>query len=157
MRALLAVLRKDLLVEWRARAHTVALIAFALNLLLVFSFAVGPDGETLRQHAGAYLWVGVLLASTLLLQRSFLVETESGALETVLLAPAPLAALFYGKALANTAQLMVLCAAALPAVVLLLGLLGLPVRRGGAPGSPGARTSVRSVSPDPDGSPVAGP
>lgn len=121
MRALLAVLRKDLLVEWRARANTVALVAFALNLLLVFSFAVGPDSETLRQHAGAYLWVGVLLASTLLLQRSFLVETESGAIETVLLAPAPLPALFYGKALANTAQLLVLCAAALPAVLVLFG------------------------------------
>lgn len=116
---LLGVLRKDLLIEWRVRSRAFALATFALTVMLLFSFAVGPDTETLRAHAGAYLWLAVLLSSTLLLAQSFQLEVESGALETVLLAPTPPAALFYGKALANTVQLVGLGLVALPAGVAL--------------------------------------
>lgn len=108
------VLRKDLLVEWRARARTMALSSFALTVLLLFSFAVGPDTETLRQHCGAYLWLSLLFSSTLLLAHSMQTEVESGALESLILAPVSPAALFYGKALANTLQLMFVAAVALP-------------------------------------------
>ncbi len=114
-----AVLHKDLLIEWRTRAQVMALACFALTLLLLFSFAVGPDITTMRRHAAAYLWMSVLLSSTLLLARSFHIEVESGAIETLVLLPASPVALFYGKALANTAQLVFLCALALPAVIAL--------------------------------------
>ncbi len=117
MSALFAVLRKDLLIEWRARAHTFALGAFAITLLLLFSFAVGPDTAQLRAHAAAYLWMAVLLSSTLLLSRSFQVEVESNAIESLLLAPVPPAALYYGKAISNAAQLVLLSLVALPAVI----------------------------------------
>lgn len=113
------VLRKDLLIEWRARARAFALACFALTILLLFSFAVGPDTATLRSHAGAYLWLGLLLSSTLLLARSFQTEVESGAIETVVLAPTRPAAFYYGKALANWLQLMLLGAVMFPMVMAL--------------------------------------
>jgi heme exporter protein B len=119
MRHVLAVLHKDLLIEWRVRSRAFSLAAFALTVLLLFSFAVGPDTATMREHAGAYLWMSLLLSSTLLLGQSFQIEVESGAIETVLLAPTPPAALFYGKALANAAQLMLLGLVAIPACVAL--------------------------------------
>ncbi len=109
-----ALLAKDLLVEWRARAQVVALLGFAVVVLLLFSFAVGPDSSMLARHAGGYLWLAMLLASTLLLARSLQTETETGAMEALLLAPVPAPAIFYGKALANTGLLLLVACVALP-------------------------------------------
>ncbi len=98
---LVAVLRKDLLVEWRGRARAVGIVIYALILLLLLSFAIGPDTTALRAHAAGYIWLTVLTASTLLLTQSFTNEVEGGALEALLLLPTSPVALYYGKALAN--------------------------------------------------------
>ena len=102
------ILQKDLLIEWRARSRLFALVSFAGTTLLLFSFAVGPDTQTLREHAGGYLWLALLFSSTALLDRSLRVEEESGAMDSLLLAPTSPTAIFYGKALSNTLQLIVL-------------------------------------------------
>jgi heme exporter protein B len=86
---------------------------------LLFSFAVGPNAVALREHAAAYLWLTLLLSSTLLLDRSMRIEVESGALYTMLLAPVSRAGLFYGKALANTIQLMILAAISIPLIYII--------------------------------------
>lgn len=119
MRALAGILRKDLLIEWRARTRGLSLASFALVILLLFSFAVGPDTALLSRQASAYLWMAVLLSSTLLLGASFQIEVEAGALERLLLTPVPAAALFYGKAIANALQLLLLSAVAVGASLVL--------------------------------------
>jgi heme exporter protein B len=117
MSQIIAVLKKDLLIEWRTASRTVALISFSAILLLILSFAIGADSKALQQHASAYIWIAVLLSSTMLLERSFRLEIEAGALHSLLLGPVKPAALFYGKALATTAQLMLLAVVTLPLVV----------------------------------------
>ena len=116
-----AILAKDLRIEMRMVTRIFTLFCFGFTLLLLFSFAVGSETEVLRKHAGAYLWMAVILASTLQLERSFLTETESNALEAILLVPTSPTALFYGKAIANWAQLLLLAVACLPLVVVLYG------------------------------------
>lgn len=122
MKQFLAVVQKDLLIEWRGKSRLVALCCYALTFLLLFSFAVGPDSVALRSHAAAYLWLAVLCVSTLLLVQSFLVETEQGALEGLLLLPVAPSALFYGKALANTFFISALGCFALPTSLVLFDL-----------------------------------
>ena len=119
MNALVAALRKDLLLQWRGRAQAVAIFAFGAATLLLFSFAVGPDSRALRQHAAGFLWLGLLLASTLSLAESFDLEVEEQALEGLLLLPASPRALYYGKALANWALLALLGVALFPVMVVL--------------------------------------
>ena len=119
MNALVAALRKDLLLQWRGRAQAVAIFAFGAATLLLFSFAVGPDSRALRQHAAGFLWLGLLLASTLSLAESFESEMEEQALEGLLLVPASPRALYYGKALANWALLALLGVALFPVMVVL--------------------------------------
>jgi heme exporter protein B len=114
-----AVLRKDLLIGWRSKARLLALALFALTMLLLFSFAIGPNTASLRAHAGGYLWMGVLVSSTLLLAQNFQIETEGGALEGLLLLPVDPRALFYGKALANLVLLVVLTLITLPLLLVL--------------------------------------
>jgi heme exporter protein B len=104
----LAIVKKDVLLEWRTRARLSALVFFSLTALLLFSFALGPDIATMRAHAGGYLWLGLLLASVLALSESFRVEAENRALEAVLLSPADARAVYIGKALANAAFLLLL-------------------------------------------------
>jgi heme exporter protein B len=116
-----AILEKDLRIEWRMATRIFTLFCFGFTLLLLFSFAVGSETDVLRKHAGAYLWMAVLLSSTLQLERSFLTETESNALEAILLVPTSPTALFYGKAIANWAQLVLLAVTCLPFMVVLYG------------------------------------
>ncbi len=119
MSALLAALHKEALLQWRTRAQLVAVFVFGATALLLFSFAVGPQAELLRENAPGFLWLGLLLASTLTLAESFQAESEDRALEGLLLLPASARALFYGKALANWLQLTLLGFGLVPLMVVL--------------------------------------
>jgi len=114
-----AALIKDLLLQWRGRAQIVAIFTFGAAALLLFSFAIGPDSLALRQHSAGFLWLALLLASTLSLAESFEREVEEQALEGLLLLPAGPRGLYYGKAIANWAQLALLGAALVPVMVVL--------------------------------------
>ena len=114
MRVIWAIIRKDLLIEWRAQARIVSLSAFAVLVLLLFSFAVGPHTESLRRHASGYLWLGVIFASTLLVQQSMRTEVESDAMTQLQLVPVSSTSLFYGKAIACFFQLLLISLVMLP-------------------------------------------
>ncbi len=122
MRYFLALLHKDLLVGWRGRVRLVGLGTYALTLLLLFSFAVGPDTMALRDHASAYLWLAIMSSSTLLLAQSFQQEVEAGAIEGLILLPVPPPALYYAKALANLLLLLFLAVVMLPVSMVLFDL-----------------------------------
>jgi heme exporter protein B len=121
------------MLQWRGRAQAVAIFVFGATSLLLFSFAIGPNAEALRQHAAGFIWLALLLSSTLTLAESFQSEMEGRALEGLLLLPADARALYYGKTLANWAQLTLLGVALVPLMVVLYdaplpragGLLGI--------------------------------
>ena len=119
MTAALVALRKDALLQWRTRGRFVAVFVFGATALLLFSFAVGPDANALRARAGGFLWLALLLASTLALADSFHGEMEHRAMEGLILVPASAAGLYYGKALANWAQLALLGVVLVPFTVVL--------------------------------------
>ena len=116
---MIAALRKELLIQWRTRAQFIAVFVFGAAALLLFSFAVGPNSEILRQFSAGFLWLGLLLSSTLTLAESFHAEMENRALEGLLLLPADPRALYYGKAIANWLQLTLLGIALVPVMVVL--------------------------------------
>jgi heme exporter protein B len=115
--SMLAVLNKDLLLEWRTRTRVSALGFFALSTLLLFSFALGPDTTVLRKNAGGYLWLALLFASTLALGESFRVEQENQAMDGLRLAPVDPRGLFLGKALGNAVMLFILAGVLTPVVI----------------------------------------
>ncbi len=119
MSQLVAALRKDLLLSWRSRAQAAAVVVFGATALLLLSFAVGPNAAALRQLAGGFLWVALLFSSTLALAESFRAETEQKGMEGLLLLPANPVSLFYGKALANWLQLMLMGMGLLPVLIVL--------------------------------------
>src|SRR6185369_371544 len=114
-----AALRKELLLQWRTRSQFMSVFVFGATALLLFSFGVGPVAEMLRQFSAGFLWLGLLLSSTLTLAESFHAEMENHALEGLLLLPADPRALYYGKAVANWIQLTLLGTALVPVMVVL--------------------------------------
>ena len=116
---MIAALRKELLLQWRTRAQFMSVFVFGATALLLFSFGVGPDSETLRKFSAGFLWLGLLLSSTLTLAESFHAEMENRALEGLLLLPSDPRALYYGKAIANWIQLTLLGTALVPVMVVL--------------------------------------
>jgi heme exporter protein B len=117
--AALAILRKDLRVELRAREAVPAMALFALTAFVLFHF--GFDRETLDGDVAAgTLWVTLLLATVLGVNRLFAAEREQGGLEAILLAPVDRTAIFIAKAAALFVYLVVLELVALPAFALLL-------------------------------------
>jgi len=91
------VVWKDLLVERRSKETLNALLFFALALLFVFQFALGPDRERLAAVLPGLLWLGFILSGMLGLGRVFLVERENDCWEGLLLAPGDKSAIYLGK------------------------------------------------------------
>jgi heme exporter protein B len=108
-----------MLLQWRTRAQILAIFVFGATSLLLFSFAVGPNSTALRLHASGFLWLGLLLSSTLALAESFQLETEQKGLEGLLLLPSSARAMYYAKAIANAFQLSILGIALVPVMVVL--------------------------------------
>lgn len=92
---------KDLRAELRTKEAINASFAFALVILLMFSFAFDPSDETTRQISGGLLWIAFAFAGTLILNRSFAREMPNDCLDALVAAPISSSALFLGKALAN--------------------------------------------------------
>ena len=114
-----SILRKDLLLELRTREALASLLMLVVLILLTFTFALDPDGA--RAAAPAVLWVTLIFAGLLAVQRTFLVERESGAWYGLLLAPVDRGAIFAAKLVANLVILLV-------ADAVLTGLLVLVLR-----------------------------
>lgn len=109
-----AVAWKDLLMERRSKETLNALLFFALLLLFVFQFALGPDRERLAGVLPGVLWLGFILSGLLALGRTFLVEREHDCWEGLLLAPGDKSAIYLGKLAGNLAlmgvvEALVLC------------------------------------------------
>ncbi len=101
IRQVLVVAGKDLRAEFRTKEAINASLAFALVILVLFSFAFDPLEETTRAISGGLLWIVFAFAGALVLNRSFTRELPNDCLDALVAAPVSAAGLFLGKALAN--------------------------------------------------------
>ena len=121
-RVALAVARKDALSELRGRHATVSTLFFAAIVLLLFGFALGPDSARLAAAAPGLLWLAVVFAGLLAVNRLHLLETDDGALEQLALYPVSRRAIYAGKALGGFAVMLLLGVVVLGAVGVLFAV-----------------------------------
>ena len=114
LRHVWVIAAKDLRAEMRTKEAVNASFAFALVILVLFSFAFDPDNEATREIAGGLLWIVFAFAGTLILNRSFARELPNDCLDALISAPIPGAALFLGKAIANYVLLLAVELVSLP-------------------------------------------
>ena len=121
-----ALVRKDLRLELRTRESVPAMLLFSVSTFVLFHF--GLDARSLEGDlAAGVLWVTLLFASVLAINRLFVAEREQGGFDGFLLAPVDRTALFLAKATVLFGFLVALELVAVPAfAVLLLAPAGLP-------------------------------
>ena len=117
MRAVTAILRKDLLVELRTKESVPSMAIFAVTTFVIFHF--GLDRDRLEgELASGVLWVTLLFAAILGINRLFVAEREQGGFDGILMAPIERTALLIAKATALFIYLLALELIALPVFAL---------------------------------------
>ena len=102
LRQSLTIASKDLRSELRTKESLNAAAAFAVVILLLFSFTTDlGSAESLYEMSGGLLWLVFAFAGALILNRSFARELPNDCLDALIASPVSGAALFFGKALAN--------------------------------------------------------
>jgi heme exporter protein B len=119
------IVRKDLAIELRTGEMASSLFLLALLVVLLFAFTLEPERLVGPEFLAGLTWATLLLAGTLSLNRSFVLEREAGGLTGLALAPIDRGSIYLGKALANLLLLLVAAAVLLPLVAVLLGTRGL--------------------------------
>jgi heme exporter protein B len=119
MRPTVALLRKELTLEWRTRESVPAMALFSVTTFVVLHFGLQRDSVAGSLAAGV-LWVTLLFAAMLGANRLFVSDAEGGALDGILLAPIDRTALYLAKAIAFFGFLAVVQVVAVPAFYILL-------------------------------------
>src|SRR5580693_9115756 len=99
---------KDLRIEARSRVGLWQVLPFAVLVLVLLAFAIGPDQGPLRQAAPGIFWIAVLFSTVLAIQRSVAVESGEGTRDGLRLSGIDPGGIFLGKAAAVGLQLLVL-------------------------------------------------
>jgi len=90
MRALRALLMRDIRLAVRVGGGALMGVLFFLIVVAVVPFALGPDLRLLSRIGPAILWLAALLATLLGLDRLFAMDHEDGSLDLILMGQAPL-------------------------------------------------------------------
>ena len=101
MKALLAIIHRDLLLVMRRKSEVLTALFFFVVVTSLFPLGIGADAALLRKIAPGVLWVAALLSTLLGLHRMFATDYQDGSLEQLVLSPQPLALLVTGKIIAH--------------------------------------------------------
>lgn len=114
-----ALLRKELLIELRTFESAPGMILFAASTFVIFHFAL--DAASIHgQLASGVLWVTILFAAMLGINRLFVTDAQEGGFDSLLLAPVDTSAMLLAKVAALLIYLCALEIVALPLFDLLL-------------------------------------
>jgi heme exporter protein B len=102
----LLVAGKDVRIELRSRVALWQVLPFAVLVLVLFGFALGPGPTALRAAAPGLYWLAVLFSTVLATQRSVAIESGEGTRDGLRLSGIDPAGVFLGKAAAVAIQLV---------------------------------------------------
>jgi heme exporter protein B len=114
-----ALVRKDLRAELRTGESVPAMLLFSVSTFVLFHFGLDRD-ELAGDLASGVLWVTLLFAAVLGINRLFVAERDEGGFDGFLLAPVDRTALFVAKAAVLLAFLVAVEVVAVPAFGVLL-------------------------------------
>ena len=97
-----AIVWKDLTMERHTKQTLSIMVVFSLAAVIVFNFALELELDAARQVSTGLLWIVILLASTLGLNRSLASEQENRSMDAVLIAPVDRSAVYVGKVISVT-------------------------------------------------------
>lgn len=118
-----AIIRKDLRAELRSKELVSTMVLFTLLSVLVFSFALELDRTARQELVNGILWVTLVFASILGLNRSLATERELGGMDAMMIAPIPRMAIYVGKMVGNFLFVLVVGLVLLPIMTVLYNII----------------------------------
>ena len=113
-----AIIAKDIAAELRTREMLSSMGVFAILVIVVFNFALElTERQIIETATPGALWVTIIFAGMLGLNRSLSVELDKGCLDGLLLTPVDRSAIFFGKALGNALFMLIVEVIVLPRFV----------------------------------------
>ncbi len=119
LKAVVAIVWKDLRAELRSRELVSAMLMFAILSVVIFSLALSLDRQARREVIAGVLWVTLAFAGTLGFNRALSQEQDRGSFDALLLAPIDRSTLFFGKMVGNV---LTVSAALVPLFTVLFGV-----------------------------------
>lgn len=107
IKAVSAVVWKDLQAELRTLELFSAMMVFSLLIIIIFNFALELDLKTRQSVTSGVLWATFAFAGTLGLNRSMAIEKDRGCLDGLLLAPVDRSAIYFGKLISNLTFMLI--------------------------------------------------
>ncbi|GAP61686.1 heme exporter protein B [Ardenticatena maritima] len=141
LRAAWLIAAKDLRIEWRSREILSVMALFGVLAIFIFNFALDLSPVDRRTVTPGLLWVMILFAALLGLNRSFAREQDQSAVAALMLVPVDRSAIYAGKFLSTFIFLVLVEVIVIPlfaamftvsipllmSVPLLLGTLGVAI------------------------------
>ncbi|MEH7417663.1 heme exporter protein CcmB [Neobacillus drentensis] len=118
-RTALLLAKKDLYSELKTKQILTTQIIFAGLVIVVFSFAFDPANNTTKAVIPGVIWVIIVFAGILGLNRSFISEQRNDTVQGLLVAPMQAASIYLGKFLANFSMMLVVELVSIPFLFLL--------------------------------------
>jgi len=118
-RTALFLAKKDLYSELKTKQILTTQIIFAGLVIVVFSFAFDPANNTTKAVIPGVIWVIIVFAGILGLNRSFISEQRNDTMQGLLVAPMEAASIYLGKFIANFAMMLVVEIVSIPFLFLL--------------------------------------
>jgi len=124
MSAFVKLVARDLKLALREGGAISTALGFYLIVVSILPLGLGPDLNLLARIAAGLLWVALLLAALLSLDRIFHDDWQDGSLELIALGPLPLELVAAAKSLAHWISIGIPLTLAAPVLALLLNLPG---------------------------------
>lgn len=115
IKAVAAVVWKDLRAEFRSRELFSAMLVFSALMIVIFNFALELDVKVRQSVTAGVLWSTFAFAGTLGLNRSMAIEKDRGCLDGLLLAPVDRSAIYFGKVISNLIFMLIVEVITVPA------------------------------------------
>lgn len=122
MHAFMRLVARDVRLALREGGAVSTALGFYLVVVAILPLGLGPDLNLLARIAPGVLWVSLLLAALLSVERIFHNDLEDGTLEVIALGPLPLELVAAAKSLAHWISIGIPLALAAPVLALLLNL-----------------------------------
>ena len=117
LQAVKAIVWKDLVIERHTRQALSIMLVFSIAAVIVFNFALELRLDAARNVATGLLWIVILLAGTLGLNRSLANEQENNSMGAVLMAPIDRSAIYLGKVISVSIFVFLLEAILIPVFI----------------------------------------
>lgn len=122
MRAALAILKKDLRMEFRSKESILAMWIFSLLIFVIFNFTFEVSRLVMLEIAPGLLWVAFVFSGMFGLNQSFAVEKENGNLRAMALMPVDGGEIYVGKFLSATLIMLMFEALIFPIFIIFYDL-----------------------------------